>query len=146
MKTLSKKDQALANFMKAADELEVESEEMLTLALKVHKVYAGVLKNYLESKPTIQFNYLENLKKRTAHVKTAEHFAGIVKSDLELMKERKGKTFIENIEYAICKKVYNDVVLGKGEEFQYGQDVTMQYDNEDIKFAGFFKPEDLPQS
>jgi len=145
-KKLSKKDQALAKFIEATDNIEVTSEEMLTLMLKVHKVYADVLKNYLASKAVIQFNYLENLKKRTALVKTNEDFKAIVESDLMQMKAKKDKSVIEQIEYAICKKIHVDCVLGKGAEFEYGKDVTMKYDNEDIKFAGFFKPEELPQS
>jgi len=142
-KKLSKKDQALANFIEATDKMEITSEEMLTLALKVHKVYAEVLGNYLASKAVIQFNYLENLKKRTALIKTAADFKAIVESDLAIMKAKKNKSTIEQVEYAICKKMYNDGALGKGEEFEYGKDITMKYDNEDIKFAGYFQPEEL---
>jgi hypothetical protein len=145
-KKLSKKDQALADFMTATNGMEITSEEMLTLSLKVHKVYADVLKAYLASKPVIQFNYLENLKKRTALIKTTNDFRAIVESDLAIMKSKKDKTIIEQIEYAICKKIYNDAVNGNGEEFEYGKDVTMKYDNEDFTFKGFFNPEDLPNS
>lgn len=145
MKKLSKKDQALADFIEKADNIEVVSEDMLTMSLKMHKVYADVLHNYLASKPTIQFNYLENLKSRTKDVKSIEEFRTIVESDLAQMKAKNNKSTIEQAEYAICKKVYRDVVQNKGEEFEFGKDVTMKYDNEDIVFKGFFNPEELPQ-
>lgn len=138
VKKLSKDKKALAKFMKSVNEIEIKDEDMERLSLLIHEVYAKVVKKYINLQAVIQFNYLEDLKKRTKNCKTPKEFAKIVESDLTLMELKTNKTAIEQNEYLMAKKVYNDVVLGKGKEFEYGKDLTFKYDDQDIRFAGFF--------
>lgn len=141
VKKLSKDKKSLAKFVKAVNKIEIKSEEMETLSLKIHKVYSDVVQKYLLTQSVIQFNYLENLKERTKKCKSPEEFAEIVEKDIELMENKTEKTRIEEIEYLMAKKVFKDVVQGKGKEFEYGKDLTFKYDDQDIRFAGYFDSE-----
>jgi len=141
VKKLSKEKKALAKFVKAANNIEIKNEEMETLSLKIHEVYAKVIKKYLENTFVIQFNYLESLKARTKTCKTAAEFAEIVSKDIEIMSNKADKTRIEEIEFGIAKKVYRDVVQGKGKEFEYGKDLSFKYDDQDIRYIGYFDQE-----
>ena len=141
VKKLSKEKKGLAKFVKAVNNIEVKSEEMETLSLKIHEVYANVIKKYLENPAVIQFNYLDNLKGRTKQCKTPEEFAEIVSKDIEIMEAKTEKSRIEEIEFAIAKKVFKDVVQGKGKEFEYGKDLSFKYDDQDVRFVGYFDAE-----
>ena len=141
VKKLSKEKKALAKLVKAANNMEIKNEEMATLSLKIHEVYANVIKKYLENPSVIQFNYLESLKARTKTCKTALEFGEIVKKDIDIMTAKADKTRIEEIEFAIAKKVFKDVVQGKGKEFEYGKDLSFKYDDQDIRYVGYFDNE-----
>jgi predicted Holliday junction resolvase-like endonuclease len=141
VKKISKDKKALAKFVKAVNNLETVNEEMESLSLKVHEVYANVVKKYLSSVPVIQFNYLENLKERTKTCRTIYEFKAIVESDIAMMEAKTEKTRIEEVEYLMAKKVHSDVVLGKGKEFEYGKDLSFKYDDQDIRYLGFFDSE-----
>ena len=145
-KELSKKQQVTADFFKAIDEIEIINEPMAEVGGRVHKVYRDVLDEYLSTRVVIQFNFLEYLKTYTKDCKTPVEFKEKVIALLNQMKEKKDKTPTEIIEHKMLKRIYNDVVLAKGEIFEYGKDITAKYDNEDIKFLGFFNPEDKPQA
>jgi len=136
--------EALLDLTNEANALEVQSEEMVGLGSKMHEVYATVIKKYLSTPAVIQFIYLEDLRKRCENVKTVDEFSTIVESDLNAMAERSHKnngfTKTEEIEYRIAKKVYKDVVLGKGKDFKYGK-LEFEYDDQKITFAGFIKNE-----
>ena len=143
---LSKEKQVLANFAKAVDEIEIINEPLAELGGRVHKVYSDVLHQYLSSPAVIQFNFLEYLKKETKDITTPQEFGDKISALLKQIKAKKDKTPTELIEHKILKRIYNDVVLAKGEIFDYGKEVHANYDNEDIKFLGFFNPEDKPQA
>ena len=138
VKKLSKDKKALGKFVKSVNNIEVKSEEMATLSLKIHQVYANVVKKYLANPSVIQFNYLESLKERTKKCKTPEEFAEIVNKDIETMEGKAEKSAIEEIEYLMAKKVFKDVVQGKGKEFEYGKDLSFKYDEQDVRFVGYF--------
>ncbi|MFA5196362.1 MAG: hypothetical protein WC401_11245 [Bacteroidales bacterium] len=138
VKKLSKEKKALAKLVKSINNMETTNEEMEALSLRVHEVYANVLQKYLSSVCVIQFNYLENLKERVKNCKSQQEFKVIVENDIEIMEAKNDKTRIEMIEYGMAKKIYRDVVQGKGKEFEYGHNLLFKYDDQDIRYAGFF--------
>ena len=138
VRKLSKDRQALANLAERANGIEIVDESMAELSLKIHEVYSKVITKYLDTEVVIQFNYLESLKTRSKLFKTKEQFRALVESDLEIMKAKGDKTRIEAIEYLMAKKVYRDVVLGKGKEFEYGQDLRFRYDDQEVRYGGYF--------
>ena len=146
MNELKRENKVLAEFAKQANELEIVNEDMASISLKIGEVYYNTVQKYFASEVVIQFNYLEDLKKRTENVKTTEEFKAIVESDLKLMKRRlldNGKlTKIEDAEYRMARKVWNDVCLGKGKDHDFS-DIKINYDDQEIRFAGFFSPEEL---
>jgi hypothetical protein len=133
-----KKKRALANFMKEVNNMTVIDEKMESVKLRIHQVYSDLIKKYLADTVVIQYNYLENLKARTKKCSTPEMFESVLKGDLAFMEGIKEPTPIEQIEFKMAKKVYKDVVQGKGKEFEYGHDLSFKYDNQDIKYLGFF--------
>ena len=143
---LSKKNQVTADFFKAVDDIEIINEQMAEVGGRVHKVYRDVLEEYLASPAVIQFNFLELLKRESKNFSTPQEFGDKVREYLKMMKDKKEKTRTELIEFKILKRIYNDVVLAKGDVFEYGKEVHARYDNEDIKFLGFFNPEDKQQA
>lgn len=146
MNELNKKEKkALADVVERANELEIVNEGMASISLKIGEVYHNIVKKYFATEVVIQFNYLEDLKKRTANVNTPEDFKAIVERDLKEMKRRaaeKPLTKIESAEYRMACKVYNDVCLGKGKDHDFSN-IKINYDDQEIKFAGFFSPEEL---
>jgi hypothetical protein len=143
---LSKDKQVVADFFKAVDEIEIINEPMAEVGGRVHKVYRDVLEEYLASPAVIQFNFLEYLKRESKDFATPKEFGDKVRELMKIMKAKKEKSRTELIEFKILKRIYNDVVLAKGDIFDYGKEVHARYDNEDIKFLGFFNPEDKPQA
>lgn len=146
MKELKKENKVLAEFVKQANDLEIVNEDMASISLKIGEVYTNAIKKYFAADAVIQFNYLEDLKTRSAKVKTAEEFKEIVQSDLKAMKQRLldngNLTKIEDAEYRMARKVWNDVCLGKGKDHDFS-DIKINYDDQEIRFAGFFSPDEL---
>jgi hypothetical protein len=143
VKKLSKEKKALANFIKEVNKPTEIDEKMEPVKLRIHQVYSDLIKKYLADTVVIQYNYLENLKARTKKCATPEKFEAVVKGDLAFMEGIVEPTAIEQIEFKMAKKVYKDVVQEKGKEFEYGHDLSFKYDNQDIKYLGFF---DLDQA
>lgn len=143
---MNKENKALANLVEKANSLKIENDEMETLSLKIGELYHNTLKKYFDCEPVIQFNYLEDLKKRTASVKSLAEFKEIVGKDIETMETRRSEngklTKIEETEYRIAKKVWRDVCLGRGKDHDFS-DIKVNYDDQEIRFAGFFSPEEL---
>jgi len=139
-KELSNEKKALANLVERINDNEIVNEEMGVLSLRIHKVYSDAIKNYFGSKAVVQFNFLEFLKGFSKNVKSPNDFEKIVADIIEQFKAKETLTWIEQNEYAMAKKVYRDVCLGKGKEFEYGKELKADYDDQEIRFAGFFNP------
>jgi hypothetical protein len=144
MKTKStRKKRILANFMKEANKQQEINPKMESVCLRIHQVYSDLIKKYLADPVVIQYNYLENLKARTKKCATPEEFESVVRADIEIMTHIEQRTAIEDMELEMAQKVYADVVEEKGLEFEYGHDLSFKYDNQDIKYLGFFDLDEI---
>lgn len=127
--------------MKEVNEQKPIDEKMESVCLRIHQVYSDLIKKYLADKIVIQYNYLENLKARTKKCSTPEMFESVVRGDITFMEGNPERTEIEQMELEMAQQVYSDVVEGNGKEFEYGHDLSFKYDNQDIRYIGFFDAE-----
>ena len=103
------------------------------LANRLMRVQDDVLTEYFQTPAVARFNYLEHLKPLLKTVSTAQGLKEVLEKELKMMKSvNREFTKIEKIEYRFCKKIYNDVALGKGEEFDTNRDMIYHYDEQEI--------------
>jgi len=108
-------------------------EEWVQMQLRMRKVQDDVLTEYFQTPAVARHNYLMGLKGKVSSITELEDFKKLLENELEKMKNKKDKfTKIERIEYRFCKKIYNDVVLGKGLEFDFNKDMIYNYDDQEI--------------
>ena len=111
-----------------------ENEELLHMSLQMRKIQDDVLNRYFTNSDVIKMNYLEHIKAHTKQITSKEEFKDWLESEMKRMKSKGSKfTHIERIEYRMIRKVYEDVIENKGEEFSFGKDLVYQYDDNEIK-------------
>jgi len=111
-----------------------ENEELLHMSLQMRKIQDDVLNRYFTNSDVIKMNYLEHIKAHTKQITSKEEFKDWLESEMKRMKSKGSKfTHIERIEYRMIRKVYEDVIEDKGEEFSFGKDLVYQYDDNEIK-------------
>jgi hypothetical protein len=115
---------------------EFQKEEFISMQLKMRKIQDDVLNKYFTNPATIQWNVLESIRGVASSCSTLEQFKSVLDKNIEnitnTMMERK-LTYIEEVEYRFIKKIYRDVIVGKGKEFSADKDLIFQYDQHEIK-------------
>jgi hypothetical protein len=108
-------------------------EEYVQMQLRMRKIQDDVLTEYFQTPAVARHNYLMSLQGRVSTITELEDFKKLLENEIAKMKEKKEKfTKIERIEYRLCRKIYNDVVLAKGLEFDFNKDMIYNYDDQEI--------------
>lgn len=112
------------------------TEEFVSMSLRMRKIQDDVLNRYLRNKATIQWNLLETIKKLAKNCSSLDDFKKVLDKaieDLTNLKLDRPFTYIEDIEYKFIKKIYRDVILKQGKEFDMMEkDLVFHWDNQEI--------------
>ena len=115
-------------------------ESFMQMLMKTKEVYNQVLQDYFNTAAVVRLIYIEHFKAITKNVHNIEELKVIMDKELALMQEKTDLTRIERIEYRLAKKIYRDVIEGKGAEFDIEKPLSYNYDGqikefEDIKMG-----------
>ena len=108
-------------------------EDYLQMSLRMKYIQDTVLDEYFSTPAIVRFNYLEHLRQHTKKFSTLEQFKEFLEQEREMMKNV-GRAFtkIERIEYRFLNKIYKDVILKQGQEFELGKKLEYKYDEQNI--------------
>ena len=131
-----KEEKILTSVAKATFESVELPEEQYDMIQKINKIYHDTLKKYMETKEVVEFNFLEFLKIQTVGISTKEEFKSLMLTIIETIKTKEKRTQIENYELSLARKIYRDVVLGQGKNFEYDK-LEVDYDGQKVEFSPF---------
>jgi hypothetical protein len=127
-------------------EHEEQVESFMQMLMKTKEIYNQCLQDYFNTAAVVRLIYIEHFKSMTKDVKSIDELKVIMDKELEMMKTKPDLTRIEKIEYRLARKIYYDVVEGKGLEYDIEKPLSYNYDGqikefEDIKmgFETFLK-------
>ena len=125
---------------------EEKVESFMQMLMKTKEIYNQCLQDYFNTAAVVRLIYMEHFKLMTKDVKSIDELKAIMDKELEMMKTKPDLTRIEKIEYRLARKIYHDVVEGKGLEYDIEKPLSYNYDGqikefEDIKmgFETFLK-------
>lgn len=119
----------------SVDELEQEKlESFMQMLMKTKEVYNRILQEYFKTPAVIRMIYMDHFKVMTKEVKNVEELKAIMEKELALMRAKADLTPIEKIEFRLAKKIYKDVVEGKGLEFDLSKPLSYSYDGQVTDF------------
>lgn len=115
---------------------EEERESFMQMLMKTKQIYDTVLQDYFNQPAVVRLIYMENrFRPLTKGIKSIEELKVFMEQELEMMKSKTNMSNIEKIEYRLAKKIYRDVVEGKGNEYDIRKPLSYNYDGQKIEFA-----------
>lgn len=115
-------------------------EEHYNLISKMNGLYVKKLEKYINSKPVVEFNFLEWLKTQTVGITTKAEFASVLNQIINTIKSKRNRTRIENIELRLTEQIVHDVIQGFGNEYELDSGkVKVNYDDQIVAFESFLK-------
>lgn len=114
---------------------EEEKESFMQMLMKTKQIYNTVLQEYFAQPAVVRLIYMENrFRPLTKEIKSIEELKEFMAKEIEMMKSKQNMTNIEKIEFRLAKKIYRDVVDGKGNEFDIMKPLSYNYDGQIKEF------------
>lgn len=111
-------------------------EEQYDMIQKMNTIYHETLQKYMNSKAVVEFNFLEFLKTQTKGITTKKEFESVMMTIIETMQTKPNRSKTENYEYSLARKIYKNVVLGQGKNYEYDK-IEVDYDGQKVEFSPF---------
>jgi hypothetical protein len=117
-------------------------EDILTLTLKANEFYSKAIKKYLKTVAVIEFNTIKFIKEQSKEFKDRADMNNFIVQAIKDLKKKKELTKVEEVELRTLKKFKEQVLDGKGKEYDLTNGFGFEYD-ENLKVD--FEPFDMTQ-
>lgn len=109
-------------------------EDLLELNLKANEMYSKIIKEYLETEIVIKFNTLRHLKEKSSGFENRADMKNFVLSAINDLKKQKERTRVQEIELETLIEFREDVLKGKGKEYDITKGFNFDYSEQVIEF------------
>jgi hypothetical protein len=125
-------EKKVLNLNELFDEVEMTKDEFEKTA-RLNFVYKEVLEKYMQTKAVVEFNLMVEIEKVALSCKTLDEFGEYLNKAIQELTS-KTPTRIEKIELQLIKRIYRDVVKGKGQLYD-GNKIATYYDGQKVEFS-----------
>jgi len=127
-KTIEKLDKFLSE---EVHNIEID-DDILELTLKANEFYSKAIKKYLKTVSVIEFNTIKFIKEQFGKFENRTDLNNFIVQAIKDLKDKKELTNVEEIELKTLKKFKEQVLEGKGKEYDITKGFGFEYDK-DIK-------------
>ncbi|MCK9575882.1 MAG: hypothetical protein WC143_08200 [Eubacteriales bacterium] len=114
---------------------EEQKESFMQMIMKTKEIYNNVLQEYFSTPAVVRLIYMENrFRLLTKEIKSIDELKDFMIKELDMMRSKENMTRIEIIEYRLAKKIYRDVIEGKGKEIDFNKPLSYNYDEQKMEF------------
>ena len=124
-KTLEKLDKYLTEDIQNAE----IDEDILEITLKANEFYSKTIKKYLRTVAVIEFNTVKFIKEQSANFKDRTDMNNFIVQAIKDLKNKEELTKVEKIELRTLNRFKEQVLDGKGREYDLTKGFGFEYDN-----------------
>lgn len=124
-KTLEKLDKYLTEDIQNAE----IDEDILEITLKANEFYSKTIKKYLRTVAVIEFNTVKFIKEQSANFKDRTDMNNFIVQAIKDLKDKEELTKVEKIELRTLIRFKEQVLDGKGREYDLTKGFGFEYDN-----------------
>lgn len=124
-KTLEKLDKYLTEDI---PNVEID-DDVLEITLKANEFYSKAIKKYLRTVAVIEFNVVKFIKDQSVNFKDRSDMNNFIVQAIKDLKAKKQLTHVEKIELRTLISFKEQVLDGKGKEYDLTQGFGFEYDD-----------------
>jgi hypothetical protein len=124
-KTLEKLDKYLTEDI---PNVEID-DDVLEITLKANEFYSKAIKKYLRTVAVIEFNVVKFIKDQSVNFKDRSDMNNFIVQAIKDLKAKKQLTHVEEIELRTLISFKEQVLDGKGKEYDLTQGFGFEYDD-----------------
>jgi len=105
-------------------------DDILELTLKANEFYSKAVKKYLKTVSVIEFNTVKFIKEQCDNFKDRTDLNNFIVQAIKTLKNKKDLTNVEEVELKTLIKFKEQVLEGKGKEYDLTQGFGFEYDKD----------------
>jgi hypothetical protein len=125
-KTIEKLDKFLSEDVHS---IEID-DDILELTLKANEFYSKAVKKYLKTVAVIEFNTVKFIKEQCGKFKDRSDLNNFIVQAIKTLKDKKDLSNVEEVELKTLIKFKEQVLDGKGKEYDLTQGFGFEYDKD----------------
>lgn len=121
--------QKLDNYLSDEVQQTEIDDDILELTLKANEFYSKAIKKYLKTVAVIEFNIVNHIKNQSVNFKDRSDMNNFIVQAIKDLKAKKELTNVEEIELKTLIRFKEQVLDGKGKEYDLTKGFGFEYDN-----------------